>query len=334
MTTAVAKQPKVFVWRRLHSLFGLWLVIFLFEHLLTNSQAALLIGDDGNGFVRMVNAIHNLPYLEAIEIFLLGVPILFHGVLGVKYLWGAKFNSHKTSGAKPALKEYGRNHAYTWQRITSWILLFLLIFHVVRFRFIEYPHSVFQDSERLYLVRVEMDNGLYSVADRLDVKIYGKDDIEQERAELKARDAEISLVEASKNILNESQNERYDVHKGLIIASAQSYLQKKTFVETLEGFSIKGNEVVCMSDNFGTATLLTVRDTFKNPYYVALYTIFVLAACFHGFNGLWTFLITWGMILSMASQKKMAKFAIGLMALVTFLGLAAIWGTYWLNLKY
>jgi len=181
-----------------------------------------------------------------------------------------------------------------------------------------------------------MDNGLYSVADRLNVKIYSHDDIERERDELRTRDAEKSLVDASRNILKEknlSEN-TYDAHKGLIIASAQSYLQKRAFIDALGEFPLKSGEVVCVSEKFGTATLLTVRDTFKNPYYVALYTIFVLAACFHGFNGLWTFLITWGMILSMASQKRMRKFSIGLMVLVTFLGLAAVWGTYWLNLKY
>jgi succinate dehydrogenase / fumarate reductase cytochrome b subunit len=335
-TTTAAKLPRTFVWRRLHSLFGLWIVLFLFEHLLTNSQAALLIGDDGNGFVRMVNAIHNLPYLEVIEIFLIGVPILFHAVLGVKYLWTGKFNSHRTNGAKPSLRENARNHAYTWQRITSWILLFLLIFHVVRFRFIEYPHSVFQNNTQMYLVRVGMDNGLYSVADRLGVKIFSHEDIERELAEIRTREAEKSLVDASRNILNEKipSSGIYDSHKDLIISSAQSYLQKRAFVEALGEFSLKPTEVVCVAEKFGTATLLTVRDTFKNPYYVALYTIFVLAACFHGFNGLWTFLITWGMILSMASQKRMLKFAIGLMVLVTFLGLVAVWGTYWLNLKY
>lgn len=68
MTAAAAAIPKAFIWRRLHSLMGLWLVLFLIEHLLTNSQAALWLGDNGRGFVNMVNAIHNLPYLEVIEL--------------------------------------------------------------------------------------------------------------------------------------------------------------------------------------------------------------------------------------------------------------------------
>ena len=51
MTAATAVIPRAFIWRRLHSLMGLWLVLFLGEHLLTNSQAALWLGDNGKGFV-------------------------------------------------------------------------------------------------------------------------------------------------------------------------------------------------------------------------------------------------------------------------------------------
>ncbi len=327
--------PRTFVWRRLHSLFGLWLVLFLCEHLLANSQAALLIGNDGNGFVRAANALHNLPYLQVVEVVLLGIPILFHGVIGVKYLWTSKINSYNTDGSKPAMREYSRNHAFTWQRITSWVLLFLLIFHVVRFRFLEYPHQVPQGKSSVYLVKVKMDNGLYTVAQRLGVTLYSSLEVQREFDALQSRQAEISLVEAAQTIKSNDQNpNELDSDKGTILISAQNYLQKEAFVNGLKKFTLKDGEVIASAENYGTVTLLTVRDTFKNPIYVILYTIFVLAACFHGFNGFWTFLITWGVILSMAAQKKMVKFATGLMILVTFLGLAAIWGTYWLNLKY
>ena len=82
--------PNAFIWRRAHSLTGLWLVLFLIEHLFINSQAALWIGDEGAGFVRAVNALRDLPYLHVIEIFLLGVPFVIHGVWGVQYLMTAK----------------------------------------------------------------------------------------------------------------------------------------------------------------------------------------------------------------------------------------------------
>jgi succinate dehydrogenase / fumarate reductase cytochrome b subunit len=284
---ASATLPKEFIWRRLHSLMGLWLVLFLIEHLFVNSQAALLLGDNAQGFVRMVNSIHNLPYLPLIELFLLGVPILIHLIWGVRYLFTSEPNSWKRK-EKPSLPEYGRNRAYTWQRITSWILLIGIIGHVVKFRFLDYPLSLEQGIHTTYFVRLTVDKGLYTVADRLGASIY----------------------------------------------SGQTILEKKAdWAEILQKKPLHGNEVIGVTDNFATASLLTVRDTFKHPLYVGLYTVFVLAACFHAFNGFWTFLISWGVVLNMASQQRALKLAMLLMAAVTFLGLAAVWGTYWINLK-
>src|SRR5262249_49368769 len=95
---------------------------------------------------------------------------------------------------------------------------------------------------------------------------------------------------------------------------------------------MKPNEVMIETTNFGTATLMGVRDTFKSYTWCAFYTLFVLAATFHAFNGLWTFMITWGLIFRYAAQQAMVKFSYALMALLAFLGLVAIWGTYWVNL--
>lgn len=277
MTAATAALPRAFIWRRLHSLTGLWLVLFLIEHLLTNSQAALWLGENGGGFVRMVNALHNLPYLQAIEIFLLGVPFLVHMVWGVQYLFTSKFNSHRTDGSKPALPQYARNRAYTWQRITSWILLIAIIGHVVKFRFLEYPGTVQEGNKTAYFVRVDRDPELYPLAERLGVSLYDGNTIEKK-------------IEISKPLSPE--------------------------------------QIIAVAPDFGTASLLAVRNTFKNPIYVGLYTIFVLAACFHAFNGFWTFLITWGVILRMSAQRAMGRVAIALMILLACLGLISIWGTY------
>ncbi len=309
---------------------GLWIVLFLFEHLLVNSQAALLLGDNAQGFVEMVNSIHNLPYLQAIEIFLLGVPMGLHAVLGVKYLFTSKFNSHRTDATAPALSQYGRNHAYTWQRLSSWVLLVGLILHVAKFRFLEYPDSLNQGEKSFYFVTVSVDQGLYTVASRLGAQLYGPEQIEEERKELDSRRAEQTLVEAAKTL---PPKEQYDRQQQMILASAQTYEQKKAWVEKLERQKVNAHQAVVVTSDFGTATLLTVRDTFRSPLYAGLYTLFVLAACFHGFNGLWTFLNTWGVVIRVSAQKGALKIAWGLMALVAFFGLASIWGTYWLNLK-
>lgn len=323
MATRVDHLPRAFIWRRLHSLMGLWIVLFLIEHLVTNSQAALWIGESGQGFVRMVNLIHNLPYLEIIEIVLLGVPIGLHLVWGVRYLLTAKYNSLPTDGSTPHLN-YGRNHAYTLQRVTSWILLVLLAVHIVKFRFLEYPGSVSMGSSSVYFVKVSVDEGLYTVADRLGVTLRDTQELDR-------------LREASPPVLNEKPlnlaTDRYDPEEAHLLQEAQELQLKYKLEESLNRVKLKPNQVVASTTNFGTATLLTVRDTFKSPYWAALYTIFVLSACFHGFNGLWTFLLSWGWVIKVASQKKALKFATFLMLLLSCLGLAAVWGTYFFNLK-
>src|SRR5262249_14087387 len=156
-----------FIWRRAHSLTGIWLVLFLIEHLLLNSQAALFIGDDGSGFISGVNFIRDLPYLPVIELGLLGIPFLVHGIWGVKYLLTGKFNSFPTDGSSPSLPQYPRNHAYTWQRITSWILLVGITAHVIHMRFIEYPTSSKINSQKFYMIRLNKDDGLKTLSQRL-----------------------------------------------------------------------------------------------------------------------------------------------------------------------
>lgn len=226
-----------FIWRRLHSLTGMGLTLFLIFHLFTNSLAAF----DPQGYIRSVNAIQETPYLLMVELLLIALPLLIHSVWGVYYLWTGENNSYGASGTTPYLPEYGRNHAYTWQRITAWILLFGVFAHVVHMKFIDAPRST---------------GGGYTVS--------------------------------------------------------------------LSGAVVK---------DFGTAELLMVREAFKSPLIMLMYTIFVLAACFHAFNGLWTFLIVWGVTLSVRIQRISLIFATCLMFFVAFLGLSTIYLTYWGNLR-
>ncbi len=338
---AVAVIPREFIWRRLHSLMGLWLVLFLVEHLLTNSQAALWIGEDGSGFIRMVNALHNFPYLQLIEICLLGIPILIHLVWGVKYALKAKGNAHKTSGATPSLRSYGRNRAYSWQRISSWILLVGLIGHIVNFRFLEYPISISKGDYQTYFVKLDMDDGLYTLACRLNVQLYNEEALKKAEIEFAQRADEKALVEAAFHVQSETKDwiegvksVPFDTQKKMILQAAQKYRFGELWMQTVKKIDLKPNQVIAESNSFGTATLLTVRNLFKSPIYIALYTIFVVAACFHAFNGFWTFLITWGFVVRKASQKALLTLTISLMVILTFLGLSSVWGTFWLNLRH
>lgn len=237
----------MFIWRRVHSLMGFWLVIYLFEHLLVNSQAALWISGDGSTFVRMVNSLESLPYLHIVETVFIGIPIVIHGVWGIKRAFTAKTNI--------STLKYERNFAYTLQRWSSWILLFGILGHVAQMRFIEQPKEV----NGAYIVQVTMDEKLPALAQKLGI--------------------------------------------------------------TLDGD-------IASSPTPGGAMLLMVRDTFKSPLMAILYTIFLLAAAFHAFNGFWTFLITWGAIISYRSQKRMIPFCMAGALLLAFFGLAAIWGSY------
>lgn len=259
--------PSAFIWRRLHSFAGFGLVIFIIFHLTTNSQA-VLFNDDGRTFIESVNAIHAMPYLRIMEVLLLALPLLIHSIWGVYYLTTGKSNSFGNSGHTPYLPEYNRNHAYTWQRITSYLLLVGIVVHLLHMRFVDAPEMHNNGSLITYSVPLSMDPGLSALASRLDV--------------------------------------------------------------TLEN---QAGQVVAVAKDFGTAELLMVRDAFKDPFIMAFYTIFVLAACFHAFNGLWTFMITWGVTLSVRLQKIFLAITTILMFLMAFLGLATIYLTYWVNLR-
>jgi succinate dehydrogenase / fumarate reductase cytochrome b subunit len=274
-TVSKHQVSRAFIWRRLHSLMGLWLVLYLIVHLLTNSQAALWMGENGAGFIRMVNRLERLPYLYAIEVMLIGVPLAIHMVWGVHRAWTAKTNSGGSNGSQPSLK-YGRNRAFTWQRITSWILLFGILGHVVQMRFLDQPKRVWIENKEYSFVAVTPDRGLDELAPRLG----------------------------------------YTLYKG---------------GEFNEVMRVKEGRVLARADSPGTAILLMVRDTFKSPWMIGLYTVFVLAAAFHAMNGFWTFLITWGAILSFRSQRAMIPASVIEMGILAFFGLAAIYGSYWMN---
>lgn len=246
--------PNAFFLRRLHSLTGLGLTLYLMEHLFVNSQAPFYFGEE---FIRSVNQIQELPFLRVIEITLIGLPLLIHGIYGVVYARQAAYNSVRTDGSTPSLPQYNRNQAYTWQRLTSYFLLFALLFHVYHMRFANYPEEV----GKSFYVEVAQDTNL----DHLEAEL--------------------------------------EVRNGVTVAKTK---------------------------DFGTAELLVVRNTFRSPLMIGLYTALVLAACFHGFNGLWTFCLSWGVIVTEKAQRITLRFCYGLMTLVTFLGLIAIYGSYFI----
>lgn len=329
---------KEFRRRRLHSLMGFLLVVFIIEHLIVNSRAALLFGEDGRGFIESVNALEALPYIRVIEICLIAIPLLYHSILGISYIFTSLPNSRKSDGSRPALPKYPRNHAYTWQRLTSWVLLIGVTLHVIDMRFLDYPQEVRVGGNFLYVVTLDMDKGLYTVADRLGVKLYNSEQIENERLSLsnyagrlrKGMRAPVSWQNPLQPVIPEVYQESIGKQW---IALGEQY-DKRSFVKTLEKGTLSATQVKAVAPSIGAAMLLTVRDTFKDPLVSILYAIFVPAATFHAFNGLWTFLITWGVIVTQRAQALARTLSTVLMLVLTFLGWVAIFCTYWVNLRY
>ncbi|MBI3901043.1 MAG: succinate dehydrogenase [Chlamydiia bacterium] len=324
MSTKTAVISSEFLWRRIHSFTGFWLVLYLFLHLITNSQAGLWIGEDGHGFIRMVNKLESLPYLQVIEVLLIAVPIAIHGIWGIKRALQARLNQKKNSGAAPYLP-YSRNHAFAWQRLTSWILLFGIIGHVAQMRFLDAPKKAVISRGETYFVKITFDEGLYTLTSRLHVALFTPQEVSQIKEELRARE-DIKLPTLSKSATFEPDQQMARV-------LLQEAKEEKAWMQKLASYHLKSSELVAVTATPGTAYLLMVRNTFKNPVMAIFYTIFLLAAVFHAGNGLWTFLITWGALLSFRSQKAMIPISLFAMLLLSVLGMAAIWCSYWVNLR-
>jgi succinate dehydrogenase / fumarate reductase cytochrome b subunit len=113
-----------FLVRRLHSLTGIIPVgAFLIEHLLTNSLA--LRGPEA--FNKQVQWIQEMPFLLALEVIFIFVPLAFHAIYGVAIALESKPNQNQYP--------YMDNWRYTLQRVTAWIAVVFILAHVLHFRF-------------------------------------------------------------------------------------------------------------------------------------------------------------------------------------------------------
>lgn len=117
-----------FILRRLHSLVGIIpLTFFVIFHISMNSFA-LHSPEYFNG---VVNTLRAVPHLELLEIIMLGVPFLFHGIYGM-------IISPKMTRSKVTTYTQVRNWTYFFQRVTGILTLLFLIAHVYTLRFVEH----------------------------------------------------------------------------------------------------------------------------------------------------------------------------------------------------
>ncbi|MHB8873896.1 MAG: succinate dehydrogenase/fumarate reductase transmembrane subunit [Myxococcaceae bacterium] len=121
-TTNAGKGDYSFLLRRLHSLSGLVPIgAFLCFHLFENLNALKGAAAYSEG-VQHLNAMLPRPYFLAIELSLIAVPLLFHGVYGLTIAGTGKANY--------ARYVYSSNLAYWVQRISGYVAFVYLLVHV------------------------------------------------------------------------------------------------------------------------------------------------------------------------------------------------------------
>ncbi|MEK6706713.1 MAG: succinate dehydrogenase [Bdellovibrionota bacterium] len=124
VTVAVESDISWSFWaRKLHSLSGIVPIgVFLLEHIWTNSHAVY----GAESFNEAVKNLQSLPYVILLEIGIIVVPLLYHGLYGLLI----------TSQARPNNMQYNRlrNWMYLFQRVTGVILLCYIVFHVIETR--------------------------------------------------------------------------------------------------------------------------------------------------------------------------------------------------------
>lgn len=113
-----------FLLRRLHSLTGIVPVGgFLLFHMYENYKASL----GAEAYNEAIRSINSLPFVWALEIFGIFIPLYFHAIYGIYIAADAKHNVSNYG--------YGRNWAFLFQRISGIITLFFVTYHVWHFRF-------------------------------------------------------------------------------------------------------------------------------------------------------------------------------------------------------
>lgn len=116
---AASSDRRSFVLRKLHSLTGVAPVgLFLLVHLWTNASA---LGGERR-FNAAVEQIARLPFLPAIELSFIFLPLSFHAVYGIWLSRAARLNV--------AAYPHGRNWAYVMQRVTGVVTFVFVLAHL------------------------------------------------------------------------------------------------------------------------------------------------------------------------------------------------------------
>jgi len=193
--------------RKLHSLLGVIpLGLFIAEHAVTNYSA---FEGGQEGFTDAIDLLNSLPLMIWMELFIIWLPILFHGIYGLYIAYQSNLNTGRFS--------YGRNWAFALQRITGVITFVFVAWH-------------------FYDTRIQVALG---------------------------------------NVAHEDLGQH-------------------------------------------------MNNIFSNPVAVTAYVIGVLAATFHFANGLWAFLVSWGITVGPRAQKISSRICMGIFVILAVMFLLSI----------
>ncbi len=118
-----AGQGNSFLWRRLHSLSGIFPVgVFLLEHFFSNAFAT----NGAASYTKEVEFLTGLPFLVSVEILFIYIPIAFHAFYGIYIWWRGESNN--------ADYPFIGNWMYTSQRWTGIVTLAYIAYHSATMR--------------------------------------------------------------------------------------------------------------------------------------------------------------------------------------------------------
>ncbi len=116
-------RTNYFFIRRLHSLLGIIPVgAFFLVHMLLNSRAM----QSAEAYQWVPDTLEQVPFIWAVEIIFILLPIAFHGILGLFIVYWGDINAHR-----PALSFY-ENWAYVIQRLTGVLLFVMIVIHLAQ----------------------------------------------------------------------------------------------------------------------------------------------------------------------------------------------------------
>jgi succinate dehydrogenase / fumarate reductase, cytochrome b subunit len=119
-----AGQGYSFLLRRLHSLSGIVPVgLFLIEHFISNAFATR----GPAAYTKQVELLSSFPFVVALELFGIWLPILYHGLYGF-YIW---YRGDGNLGAYP----WTGNWMYSAQRWTGGVAFVYMLWHTWHLRF-------------------------------------------------------------------------------------------------------------------------------------------------------------------------------------------------------